>query len=149
MTDKETKAAPEVETRAATKVETKVATQAETLQKVDRVRDIIFGHQMRDYEQRFQLVQRDLDRLQQELDRLNEHLTDHNADQVKQFQGFRRDMRQADDDLRAEMRHIAQRLTDEKVDRIALGELFVEVGSHLKAGGSIIDFLKNLDPKIE
>jgi len=123
--------------------------QAETLQKVDRVRDIIFGHQMRDYEQRFQLVQRDLDRLQQELDRLNEHLTDHNADQVKQFQGFRRDMRQADDDLRAEIRNIAQRLTNEKVDRLALGELFVEVGSHLKAGGSIIDFLKNLDPKIE
>ena len=123
--------------------------QAEALQKVDRVRDIIFGHQMRDYEQRFQLVQRDLDRLQQELDRLNEQLTDHNADQVKQFQGFRRDMRQADDDLRAEMRHIAQRLTEEKVDRLALGELFVEVGSHLKAGGSIIDFLKNLDPKIE
>jgi len=149
MTDKETKAASEAEIKAAPKAETKAATQTETLQKVDRVRDIIFGHQMRDYEQRFQLVQRDLDRLQQELDRLNEHLTDHNADQVKQFQGFRRDMRQADDDLRTEVRHIAQRLTDEKVDRIALGELFIEVGSHLKTGGSIIDFLKNLDPQIE
>lgn len=127
----------------------KTATPSEALQKVDRVRDIIFGHQMRDYEQRFQLVQRDIQRLQQELDRLNEQLTDHNSEQVKKFQAFRQEMRQADDSLREEIRHVAGRLTDEKVDRLALGELFVELGSHLKAGGSIIDFLKNLEPDIK
>ena len=33
---------------------------------------------------------------------------------------------------------------DEKVDRLALGELFVELGNHLKAGGSISNVLKNL-----
>lgn len=125
------------------------ATPSEALQKVDRVRDIIFGHQMRDYEQRFQLVQRDIQRLQQELDRLNEQLTDHNSEQVKKFQAFRQEMRQADDSLRDEVRHVASRLTDEKVDRLALGELFVELGSHLKAGGSMIDFLKNLEPNIK
>jgi hypothetical protein len=125
------------------------ATPSEALQKVDRVRDIIFGHQMRDYEQRFQLVQRDIQRLQQELDRLNEQLTDHNSEQVKKFQAFRQEMRQADDSLRDEIRHVASRLTNEKVDRLALGELFVELGSHLKAGGSIIDFLKNLEPDIK
>jgi chromosome segregation ATPase len=127
----------------------KTATPSEALQKVDRVRDIIFGHQMRDYEQRFQLLQRDIQRLQQELDRLNEQLTDHNSEQVKKFQAFRQEMRQADDSLREEIRHVASRLTDEKVDRLALGELFVELGSHLKAGGSIVDFLKNLEPDLK
>jgi hypothetical protein len=58
-------------------------------------------------------------------------------------------LRQADDSLRDEVRHVATRLTDEKVDRLALGELFVELGSHLKAGGSMIDFLKNLEPDIK
>jgi len=127
----------------------KAATPGEALQKVDRVRDIIFGHQMRDYEQRFQLLQRDIQRLQQELDRLNEQLTDHNSEQVKKFQAFRQEMRQADDSLRDEIRQVTHRLTDEKVDRLALGELFVELGSHLKAGGSMIDFLKNLEPDIK
>ena len=125
------------------------ATPTEALQKVDRVRDIIFGHQMRDYEQRFQLVQRDIQRLQQDLDRLAEHLTEHNTEQVKKFQTFRQEMRQADDSLREEIRHVSHRLTDDKVDRLALGELFVELGSHLKSGGSMVDFLKLLDPKIE
>ena len=36
-------------------------TQSAVPQDVDRIRDIIFGGQMRDYEQRFQTVQRDMD----------------------------------------------------------------------------------------
>jgi predicted nucleic acid-binding Zn-ribbon protein len=127
----------------------KVTEQGEALQKVDRVRDIIFGHQMRDYEQRFQLVQRDLRRLQQELDRLAEQLSDQQGDHTKKLQALRQDMRDADDAIREELRHIAQKLTDEKVDRFAFGELFIELGSHLKSGGSMIDLLKTLEPKIE
>jgi chromosome segregation ATPase len=123
--------------------------QPETLQQVDRVRDIIFGHQMRDYEQRFELAQRDLKRLQQELDRLAEQLAEHHSDHTKKLQALRQEMRQADDSLREEIRHIAYKLTDEKVDRVAFGEMFIELGSHLKSGGSMIDFLKTLEPKIE
>lgn len=127
----------------------KVVVQGEALQKVDRVRDIIFGHQMRDYEQRFQLVQRDLKRLQQELDRLAEQLSDQQGDHTKKLHILRQEMRDADDAIREELRHIAQKLTDEKVDRFTFGELFIELGSHLKSGGSMIDFLKSLEPKIE
>ncbi len=50
--------------------------QLEPEQEVDRIRDIIFGHQMRDYDQRFQIVRRDLERLQQEMDRLAERLAE-------------------------------------------------------------------------
>ena len=120
---------------------------AETPQEVDRIRDIIFGPQMRDYEQRFQTVQRDLDRLQQATDRLNEQLADQDSAQVKKLQALRQEMRQADDDLRTELRQTAQTLMTDKVDRLALGELFIQLGTHLKAGGSVADLLKDLVEK--
>jgi len=117
----------------------------EAPQEVDRIRDIIFGPQMRSYEQQFQNVQRDLERLQQELDRLTEKLADQNSDQGKKLQALRRELRQADDDLRDELRQTAQKLSIDKVDRMALGELFIELGTHLKTGGSLADLLKGLD----
>ena len=131
MTDKQSKATPG----------------AETAQEVDRIRDIIFGPQMRDYEQRFQTVQRDLDRLQQATDRLNEQLADQDSAQARKLQALRQEMRQADDDLRTELRQTAQTLTTDKVDRLALGELFIQLGTHLKAGGSVADLLKDLVEK--
>ncbi|RME45610.1 MAG: hypothetical protein D6791_10300 [Chloroflexi bacterium] len=118
--------------------------QAQTAQEVDRIRDIIFGPQMRDYEQRFQRIQRDLDRLQQATDRLNEQLSEQGSNQEKKLQALRQEMRQADDDLRNELRQTAQMLTTDKVDRQMLGELFVQLGTHLKNGGSLSDLLQGL-----
>lgn len=122
--------------------------QPEVVEKIDRVRDIIFGPQMRDYEQQFQLVKRDLERLQQEIDHLAERLTEQDSNHLKKVQALHREMRQADDDIRSEMRQTAQKLTIDKVDRLALGELFIELGTHLKMGGSLADlanWLKTLD----
>lgn len=192
---------------------------------VERIRDIIFGPKMRDYEQRFEAVMRDIGRLQQELDRLGEQLTAKDAAQSRNLQALRQELRQADDelkaalkaeagrltaqlaeqnaahttseknlrqelqqadselqaalkaeisrlsaeladqaaaqetalqnlrlelrkadaDLREELRTIAQRLTDEKTDRAMLGDLFIELGNHVKAGGSLADLLQGLD----
>lgn len=122
----------------------------QTPEKMDRVRDIIFGPQMRDYEQKFKVVQRDLDRLQQSIDQLTERLTEQDTNQLKKLQALHREMRQSDEDLRTELRQTADKLNVDKVDRLALGELFVELGSHLKMGGSLAglaDWLKNLDEK--
>ena len=116
-------------------------------QEVDRIRDIIFGHQMRDYDQQFQIVRRDLERLQQELDRLAERLADQDSSQAKRLQELRQEMRRADDDLRDELRQATQTLTNDKVDRVALGELFIELGTHLKSGGFLVDLLKDLAEK--
>jgi predicted nucleic acid-binding Zn-ribbon protein len=118
--------------------------QVESAQEVERIRDIIFGTQMRNYDQQFQTVQRDLERLQQEIDRLTEQLADQDSAQGKKLQDLHREMRKADDDLRTELRQTAQKLTTDKVDRVALGELFIELGTHLKTGGSIADMLKGL-----
>ena len=118
---------------------------AEMPRDVDRIRDIILGPQFREYEQRFQTMQHDLERLQQEIDRLNEQLVSQDGEQSKKLQSLRREVRQGDDDLRGELRQTSQKLTTEKVDRLALGELFIELGEHLKAGGSLADLLKSLD----
>jgi hypothetical protein len=56
-------------------------------------------------------------------------------------------MRRADDDLRDELRQATQTLTNDKVDRVALGELFIELGTHLKSGGFLVDLLKDLAEK--
>ncbi len=113
-------------------------------QDVERIRDIIFGSQMRDYSQRFEVVERDLARLQGEIDRLTEQLAEQDSDQTKKVQALRRDMRQADDDLRNELRETAQRLSTEKVQRVDLGRLFLELGNHLTEGRSVGDLLENL-----
>jgi predicted nucleic acid-binding Zn-ribbon protein len=113
-------------------------------QEVDRIRDIIFGSQMRVYQQQFEVMQRDLARLQQEIDHLAERLTEQDGEQGKKLQALRREMRQADDDLRSETRETAQRLTTDKVERADLGRLFLDLGSQLAEGRSVGGILKNL-----
>lgn len=201
------------------------STSAPQPESVDRIRDIIFGPTMRDYDQRFEGVQRDLSRLQTELDRLNELLAVKDAAQAKNLQAVRQELRQAntdlrtearnelarltaqladqntaqtgqlqslrdelreadrllhdeltaglgrldaqltdqataqseslqtvrqelrsaDADLRDELRQIAQRLTDTKTDRSLLGDLFIELGNHIKGGGGLTELLKGLE----
>ena len=124
--------------------------QSEVVEKMDRVPDIIFGPQMRDYDQQLQSVKRDLERLQEEIDHLNERLVEQDGNQLKKLQALHREMRQVDDDVRNELRQVTQKLTIDKVDRLALGELFIELGGHLKMGGSLAgipDWLKSLDEK--
>lgn len=123
----------------------KLSTQTDAPQEVERIRDIIFGTQMRDYEQKFQALQRDLKRSQQEIERLSGQLTEQGSDQGKKLQQLRQEMREADDDVRDELRQSSQQLNTDKVDRLALGELFIELGNHLKSGGLLSDLLKNLE----
>jgi hypothetical protein len=111
---------------------------------VERIRDIIFGSQMRDYQQRFETVRRDLERLQEQIDLVNERLVGHDAEHGKKVQALRRETRQAADSLRDELRQTASQLANDKVDRAALGELFVQLGTHLTGGGSLKELLEGL-----
>lgn len=113
-------------------------------QEVGRIRDIIFGTQMREYEQQFVQVRRDLERLQGEIDHLVEQLADQDRSQGERLQALRRELRKADDDLRAELRDAAQKLTSDKVDRADLGQVFIEMGNYLKTGGTPSNLLKTL-----
>jgi septal ring factor EnvC (AmiA/AmiB activator) len=118
--------------------------QAKPIQEVDRIRDIIFGPQMRDYHERFQQMARDFERLQQELERLSQQLADQDSDQRKKLEALRREVREADDNLRAELRQSAAQLTNDKVSRDGLGELFIELGTRLQTGSSLTGLLEGV-----
>lgn len=121
-----------------------IASQPAGSQEVDRIRDIIFGAQMRDYGQQFANVRRDMERLQGGIDQLAEQLAEQDRSQADRLQALRRELRKADDDLRAELRDTAQKLTSDKVDRMDLGQVFIEIGNYLKTGGAASDLLKSL-----
>lgn len=120
------------------------AAQQEPPQELDRIRDIIFGTQMRDYQQQFQVIQRDLARLQKEIDRLTEELAEQDSSQSKKLQALRRETGKGDDELRSELRQTAQELTNDKVDRETLGELLIELGTRLKTSSSLSDLLRTV-----
>lgn len=124
--------------------EKKIPSSEETSQEVDRIREIIFGSQMRTYEGNFQTVQRDLERLQQEIERLNEKLVEQENSHRDKLQASERELRKANDSLRNELRATAQKLADEKVDRQILADLLIELGGHLKTGGSLTGRFKDL-----
>jgi len=126
------------------KEEEKKEAMIEPQQDVNRIREIIFGAQMRAYEQRFQTLQRDLERLQKQLDQLAEQVEQRDTNQGNKTRELRNEMRQANDTLREELRAIAQALTNDKVDRVALAEMFVQLASHLKDGGSLGELLQGL-----
>jgi predicted nucleic acid-binding Zn-ribbon protein len=128
-----------------TKDQSDIEIPREPAQEVERIRDIIFGAQMKDYEGRFQTLQRDLDRLQGDIDRLSERLAEQESTHNKQLGDLRQEMRQADDDLRDEFRETAQRLMQDKIDRTVLGDLFIELGRQVKADGSLTDLVAELE----
>jgi predicted nucleic acid-binding Zn-ribbon protein len=118
--------------------------EVESAQEVDRIRDIIFGPQMRDYQHQFQTLRQDLERLQQQVSRFREQLMEEDRELGDKLQALQREMQEADDDLRGDLRQAAQELTTSKVDRETLGTLFAEIGTCLKGGGSVADLLQNL-----
>jgi hypothetical protein len=121
-----------------------VSPAAETAEEVGRIRDILFGQQMRDYQQRFDALRRDLERQQGDLNRLRQQLADQDADQGKKLGTLREETRDADEALRSELRETAALLSDQKTDRFALAELFIQLGASLKNGSSIDGLLKSL-----
>jgi len=121
----------------------------ETAEEVGRIRDILFGHQMRDYQQRFDALRRDLERLQGELDRLRQQLADQDADQGKKLGSLRQEARDADEALRGELRETAAQLSDQKTDRAVLAELLIQLGADLKGGRSFDGILKSLGESSE
>ncbi|MCS7040686.1 MAG: hypothetical protein RMN24_14295 [Anaerolineae bacterium] len=123
---------------------------SEQVNDVLRIRDILFGAQMRDYEQRFQSHQARMQDLQNQIDALAAHtdarFQDLRADTQRQFEELRADTRRQFEELQAEMQrrfdaleaqltaHI-ERLTYEKTTRFDLGDMLIELGERLKRDG--------------
>jgi DNA anti-recombination protein RmuC len=80
--------------------------QGASTEKLERIREIVFGAQMREYSQRFENLQRDMARLQQELQRLTEQLGEQGRQQAKQ-------VREVDDRLAAKLQEQSRQLTQQ------------------------------------
>ncbi|RRR73968.1 MAG: hypothetical protein EI684_08010 [Candidatus Viridilinea halotolerans] len=66
-------------------------------------------------------------------------------DQIEQrTQAMRRDLRHAEDTLRAEVRHMTDRLDHQKTDRKALASMLIEVATRLETGNSMTGLLEGL-----
>ena len=102
---------------------------------IDRIRDIIFGRQMQEYEQGFQSLRQELARLEEEIGQLRQQLIEQEQAQSQKLQQVQTELQQADEALRAELQATAHTLMTEKVDRSVLGEWLIQIGSQLKAGG--------------
>ncbi len=83
--------------------------------------------------------------MQVQIEGLSGQLGELDAAHRTQQEALRQELRKADAELREELRQIAQHLTDDKTDRSMLGELFIELGQHVKTGGSLTDLLKGLE----
>jgi len=149
-------------------------------EKLERIREIVFGQQSREYAQMFERVHRDVSRLQQEVNTLNDqalaqkrsfqarldqqvenHATQlqevqqqftqrlkklDNEYRIKQaevdekqsqdIQELQRMVHRIQDELYNEMRQTSERLTEDKTDRVSLGELLIELGTNLREGPS-------------
>lgn len=82
---------------------------AQSAEKIDRIRDIVFGGQMRDYTQRFEMLGTDLTRAQQEINSLQEA-------QRAQEANFLRQLQQRADELSAQLTDQVTRQTQQLQD---------------------------------
>ncbi|MGB9754902.1 hypothetical protein [Roseiflexus castenholzii] len=67
-------------------------------------------------------------------------------DQIEQrAQALRREIRHTEDEVRAELRRIADRLEYQKTDRKALASMLIELAARLETGGTVTDLLEGLN----
>jgi chromosome segregation ATPase len=122
---------------------------------VDRIRDIIFGSQMRTYEQQFKRVAGQLDQINKQLDELKANLGRQRQDLEGQILKLREATQQSQSEMertfsnqlaqsRSEFTQGLDALEDAKTSRSHLGELLIEMGTRLKQQGDISDLLGQL-----
>lgn len=69
----------------------------------DRIREIIFGGQMQEYERRFTDLQREMERVLTDLRQVQDGMSEFEKNQTKRIETLERETRQTDDELRREV----------------------------------------------
>lgn len=100
---------------------------------VDRIRDILFGVQMRDYDSRFAELEEDFRQRERELrSRLEEATEDFSARVAEMEKRTSETLDRLEESLRQELRERSQTLQDSKTDRQDLAALLREVAESLE-----------------
>ncbi len=105
-----------------------------------RIREIIFGPQMREYEQRFGRHEDRMQDLQNQIDTLSAQteaqFRQQHAETQRQFDELRAEMQRRFEALEAQLLAHIERLSHEKTTRFELGDMLIELGQRLKRNGS-------------
>lgn len=127
---------------------------------LERIRDIIFGPQMQDYEGQFSRVAAELGLLSQRLNDLQSTLAQQQADQDQRRDELEHafserldqlesslgtQTRQLADDLQAEFTQALDAVQDDKASRLDMGDMLVEMGTRLREQFGVADLLGSLD----
>ncbi len=122
------------------KVPTTSPTQAD---EIARVRDILFGSHMREYERRFRNIEDELQRQKERLDELWERVDALEAKVEQNHRHVLQELRKQVDQLYTRLQKRMDELEEITVAEEALGDLLIELGSRLK-GGAVTESLQEL-----
>jgi len=75
---------------------------------------------------------------------LKSSLSENRDQQERRLDSLKREVRQAEDDLRAELRRVTDRLGDQKTDRKALAAMLMEIATRLETGSTVTGLLEGL-----
>lgn len=129
-------------------LESTAPTQGKNPNELDHIRDILFGTQSREMEQRIEALEAALqtlssqlrDQLNQQAQRQSEATQSQAAAQAEQLQQMGQTLQAGLDGLSAELQQLrqevaqaVQRLEHEKTNRVDLGQLLVALGEQLQA----------------
>lgn len=81
---------------------------------------------------------------EQDVQDLHINLGEHRDQHERRLDALKHEVRKAEDDLRAELRRVADRLDDQKTDRRALAAMLAEVATRLETGSSVTGLLEGL-----
>jgi len=102
--------------------------QVNTQPQIDAIRNIIFGQNMQDYDQRFRDLNDDLKQSVQDLDDKLEQTKNFLLEEMRQMENrFNTQLQELNDRLTRE----SERLEDKKLNRKQLGELLIEIGNKI------------------
>jgi len=87
-----------------------------------------------------------LSRQERGLRALGTTVSEHRDQRERKLDVLKHEMRRSEDDLRTELRRIADRLTDQKIDRKALAAMLIEVATRLETGSTVTSLLEKLTP---
>ncbi len=79
-----------------------------------------------------------------EITSLRNAFSENREQEARKLDTLKREVRQAEDSLRAELRRVTDRLSDQKTDRKALAAMLMEVATRLETGSSVTGLLEGL-----
>ncbi len=110
---------------------------------IARVRDILFGSNMREYERRFRTIEDELARHKQSLDELWQRLDALEGQVEENRRQVLAELRKQIDQLYDRLQARIGQLEEDTVAKVTLGDLLIEMGSRMK-GGSVTESLEGL-----